>query len=434
MKKLILIVTLFIQSSLLFGQSWLYPIKNKELDVCLITQKADLLCWAASMEMIFKYHGQTLTQCDLTADYYDIVNEGPIPSGCDCNCICGLGSCTDNDNDCNGICNNGINFFDGRSPQYFDIIFSRHEYDSVEDNLKMEWKKVENQINNYRPFIAIVNETDSGGYHAVVVKGYLNLFNTLKFVSVNDPWPTYEERLINGAWLSESNQIHSTMGSYFQMHSFIHDIHPRTELSCSSKGNTTDCSEESLLFKQVKIYHKKMVSTTKEKISDMELEKLIKEKPNNTKIPLKLISLKTLSDSTKRVSSLKESVMDNQLINILFTTPNNVISSTLEKKDGIWKTVEISQSRYLLSPDIKINNSIISLKNNQFEIIKYPPFEYIFYSFSYNGNSYLSPVETYSIFKKGDYETKIAYSELEILQILKQKTLAYNKQKKEPKK
>ena len=93
----------------------------------------------------------------------------------------------------------------------------------------------------------------------------------------------------------------------------------------------------------------------------------------------------------------------------------NVVSTFQKNKEGLWVLRKITnhtslKSRIDLNTDsLSSNNKNFVLSNLQgadsiqgsipYELIKFPPFQYEFYLFEYNGDRFMSPAENYSELK-----------------------------------
>jgi hypothetical protein len=174
---------------------------NYILNVPTIAQKGSMLCWAAAIEMVLEYFKVNITQGDLFNSMKELYNEALTPAQkIECN----------NANYCdieefvtqtNGKPWNEVTPDEFNVP-YFDCVFSKQDYYSVEDasavnGSSLTWEVVVNQITICRrPFILVLKEVDDNGdsiypsTHAVVVIGIWegeDEINKKKYLYVNDP-------------------------------------------------------------------------------------------------------------------------------------------------------------------------------------------------------------------------------------------------------
>ena len=186
-------VFLFSNPGLSLGQSGKYlP------GVDLIPQEQIQWCWAACMEMIMEFHDNTTTiqQCDLVNKYVQYNNNAAgsnpfaslptaaCPSGCPA------------DGSFNPSAWESINYSkrNGVIKQaFFDLLFSFHGYNSIEDieTLEVDWGEIRAEIDGCRPFVLlltkreVISNPNTNYNHAVVVKGYYD--TGTQYVLVNDP-------------------------------------------------------------------------------------------------------------------------------------------------------------------------------------------------------------------------------------------------------
>lgn len=179
MRKLLLILCLLSQ---FVGFSQTY------LNVPLISQKQSNWCWAASIEMIEKYHNinSTTSQCQILNFYQKIRGKD----------TCNFDICK-----CNSIqnCDYELQIVDGmlNGSQYLERILDTLSFHhSSLTNITLDWDSIKAQIDQCLPIILIIHrEALSGignaGQHAIVIDGYLDR-DCERYLLIKDPWETCE--------------------------------------------------------------------------------------------------------------------------------------------------------------------------------------------------------------------------------------------------
>ena len=146
-------------------------LSQNSLPVEIVGQKTDLWCWASSMEMIVNYYNSYSTQqmnkenqCSIVENYWRMRKErsslvpnytGPRFNDC----------VPDHDAQNPLIVNtNYIHILkynykgevnEDFLPSYFDLLFSRLNYSSIEDFNLLTWQEYKQEIQNCRPVIIL---------------------------------------------------------------------------------------------------------------------------------------------------------------------------------------------------------------------------------------------------------------------------------------
>ncbi|MDE0158860.1 MAG: C39 family peptidase [Candidatus Dadabacteria bacterium] len=131
--------------SLLAGCEWPQPTPPRVLDVPLVRQETEVWCWAATSEMIFRYYGSGLSQCEILSRWV----------GQDCCLFRG-----------NPICFQA-------APSLATIrqtLVAFGGLSSVEVSRPLSLDEIKEEIEADRPIIAAYANTFSG--HVVVIYGY----------------------------------------------------------------------------------------------------------------------------------------------------------------------------------------------------------------------------------------------------------------------
>ncbi|KMQ59282.1 hypothetical protein ACM46_19305 [Chryseobacterium angstadtii] len=172
------------------------------LDVDIIGQETNSWCWAASGQMIMKYLGTNISQCE-QANYRFGLNNcciTPTPSNC----------------------------VRGGSPDFNHWGFN---YDLTNPGDALYFDELQNQFDSNMP-VAFSWRWNGGGGHVQVAIGYSSLS---EMVAVNDPWPPQKGTF---KWLSYSAYV---QGSTYRHGEDFYNIYKNTNLipntSMSSKNS-----------------------------------------------------------------------------------------------------------------------------------------------------------------------------------------------------
>jgi hypothetical protein len=174
MNKLNLFLIYFILLFCILKQTDIYCQSTKELRVPLIEQQDAKWCWAADLEMIFKYHSnpKDTLQCDIVETYY---RTSSVPRNKDCKCVTSCGDLTKN---CRiSVWNTAIK-----------SLMSNYKYGiwNIDSPFVMTWTNAKAKIDNFRPFIISHEMGDCRSTHYLTAKGYCEK-SGCNFLLVNDP-------------------------------------------------------------------------------------------------------------------------------------------------------------------------------------------------------------------------------------------------------
>ncbi len=397
--KIFLIIALF-SNKFIFGQ-------EKILAVQMHPQETPKWCWAASMQMVFSFDNFSVAQSELASDFLVIRGGGKAPNDTGtgavydpikCNCYLNCNECIPAPiGNLYKKCYTTIPVYIDASasnpdPQWFDLIFSVKDYNSIEEinrgNLSEEesWKLVKNQIDQCRPFILTISksgEQDQITSHAVNVKGYYGNYSviaadSLQFLVVNDPWDTCQgcERLIpNWAFARDT--------SANEIYAFVHDIYSKDAEKCilcdSTKFNISP------LVETVKEHFGNFVGTTKARYSEAELDTIISQDPYQCYRTISYLSVKKLLKGSS-TNLLMSYILSNEIRDVVYNNSNPPITTTLEKINDNWVVRGISICDSL---DIDCEFS---------ELINAYPLAYQFYRVIKGDDYYLTPVTNYPNF------------------------------------
>jgi Peptidase_C39 like family len=200
MKKIaVLICSLLAISNLALSQS-------NQLSVNCVHQKGDALCWAATLEMIFKYNDASSPndQC-VNAEIMQAVRASRIVV---CRpCTPHLPSATKND------CNKAAGVEDFKA-----VLNNPYKYHYT-DGQTPNWNTIVNDINSNHPFMGFIGYpklTDKcSSDHVVAIIGYEQKKNGNKYYVTQDPNRTCGQATGNKKWLFSTDAALMTVCSYF---------------------------------------------------------------------------------------------------------------------------------------------------------------------------------------------------------------------------
>ncbi len=408
-------------------------------------QQTDVWCWAASMEMIMKYHTQGPTgaqwQCILGKNYQNISGLIAVPINTDTN-ICTCSTCTE------AICYADlaikINPFHRR--KYFERIFTQYKYNAKEVTTRMSWEDIQKEIDHCNPFIAIIYFLDAlsgSGAHAVVVKGYKEILSETgvleKFVQIYDPLRSCEGGIAPDFCDSHASTCEYLACNYCEylmsydlfnenvpnmskkrVVGVVHNIYP-----ISDTGPTSCDANRTVVIVPIRRSLAAKTSSSIVIIPDV-------------KVPVIYLDSNKLMNPRLANGVFNSYISSIKSQEILVSEPFPQ-SKTQEVINGQLKTVFIRNLKELPKINIQIpaQQTEVLLKNRgnmdtssrvrPFNYVYYMPFLYHFYQFTYNNKTYLAPTSTLkhpvtgeSILKSG-----VAYSEEEVLKTLRQVTKEY---------
>ncbi len=241
----------------------------RQMKVTQIGQNKDRWCWAASIEMVMKFHqpSSLITQCQIARTYMVDIrrNNNGINCCSTCNCACS----TVNPSSDIPNCNITIDFARETSVSpirvetvggYFDLLFSMNNYHSMEKinrtARRIQWNEIKAEINACRPFIAVIkpdpsSENKPSSDHVIVAKGYYDIpKNGLdrRYIITSDPWEIcpgneslfpYEVFNVSAGGTGVTYQFPADSYGIHHVWSIVHNIYPYDTDACIS-CNTLD--------------------------------------------------------------------------------------------------------------------------------------------------------------------------------------------------
>jgi hypothetical protein len=395
-----------------------------ELPVTEIPQRTSSWCWAASMEMIIKYHNPLLTtdnnpfsslpltQCRLATNYFNLTKaimsglaatdiEKPIPNLNGCKCT----TCESLLPSGQKLCDKGdkkIENFSYTEAQFIDFLFSYHWFHSNEDTSRMTWNDVKREIDNCRPFIAVVGFAgggDRGAQHAVVIKGYeetateklVYIIDPLSPCIVGPPTPpcstcfykmSYD--MFNLKWTTDTRKN--------RLIGFIHNIYPKRDTMLFSCDDSRKVKRQGK-FRQTRIAQIKDSTNT------------VATNIVPVTVPVKYIDYDKMLNGNFGVNNIKPYLSEILTQEVITNDPPQYLSQ--EKINGEWKTLFVRDLDQIPEIIIKLdscnqNICAVRLMNESYitDNLKVVIYEYVyyetiaqkFYRFNIGDTFYLAPV------------------------------------------
>jgi hypothetical protein len=447
-KKYYFVILLIFFGQNIFGQAY--------LDVPLISQQRKSWCWVASTQMVLKYFNSntSITQCDILNKYQSVRN--PISPQCSFtgNCVC--------DTSATPLCNYEISY----NPQtdIFQKIFKEYGYKSEfqSENL-LPWDTIKKQIDNCQPIIVlfsrrtILDTNSDSGQHCVVIDGYLEQ-DCNHFLLVKDPWEPCDSGC-SYALNYDTTEGAISMNTTSSL--WVYDIKPDNgKNACdvlvprSTIPNIRDimpCKDEP---QPITIREYKYSPTVVMKKTLMDLYKCFpKTLPSLTNFG----KIDNLLDSFRRFSLYVISSdkivnensywkpFDNKPRYLYHSTSKNKFQAILQKQvrqvtqllscpinsiDGYWYVESFGSCAYLCPNNICLINTNISFFTSfilipTFQIVLFPPSNYVFYRFRKNKRTYYYSLTDYKdlgMGANGFFEANKAYSAIDVLYRLHLKT------------
>lgn len=395
-----------------------------------IGQQKNRWCWAASMQMVSKFHCVDIEQCSLAEKYINLITNStdPISNCCANYCI------LDGERGIEG--NEPLQTFNGANQQYFDILFSKNGFNSIEDTISMKWDEVKRQINNCRPYIVVLKRNmanDKGELintiHAVVVVNYLETASQ-NYVMLYDPWRPCEGciELLPYPYLVWVER-ESTAGYESGIVETVHDIHLRTDTSCSSCGKTKIPSIDNAVA-----LDRNKLSTLNNNSSSRILDSL-RANPSNFVTPIRKISYNKIRKAFD-LNNFDKVTENRKIYQITTTNQDKSAKYNVRVRNNRLEIEEVTYCDYFQtepSLSLAVNNQVQNVKLSNrinagginYEYVEYEYLFYGFYRFTINNAVYLSPIQTYTNFygqNEGIIQGK-AYKESDILPVLQNKTI-----------
>ena len=387
--------------------------QGKYLDVPIIGQLDEQLCWAASMQMIDEYYGGILTQCNFAKQYYFYDTNSPFTASCS--------------NVCQSIpidLNKSIGYprhpnkYD--SPHYFDMIFNYFGYNSIEDIEvhRMDWIKVIKEIDGCRPFLVVLNKVDSriekieGNellppyYHVMVAKGYHLFKDSKMYVLANDP--QNDANSCGGCeYLLPISVFTQNYGEFNTVREVVRAILPQNEdICCYEKCKGIMPSDSSDLIKLAK--NSTFISITQPTIPGSYLQSL-------------------LSGTTYSFNDITYADLETNHPSIITKTVKLIIDHQigiyLEDEGTDWGVRGITKidctpfNPANIPEFFVLENEYVKPKKINYIVVL--PYNIEFYKVELNDKTYLSPVRDYSDTEVG-FKFQQLYPENEIYKRLRE--------------
>ena len=212
---------------------WVYSLcgysQTKSLNVTHVTQKDGTWCWAATIEMILKFHNNSTNQCKI-ANYH-------FSKSCTCGGSCG---------------STGLKCIGNLASQNFKYLFQHYGY-SATPNTNIDWAVVKQQITDSSPFVIGVNPASNSNNctltHYVVGKGYREASDeSLNFILADDP-------IVCGGIYSTEIRYSATNQVDINHCFFLYDINANNSLVAKTKPNTQKVRKQPIRLPQVSQQH-----------------------------------------------------------------------------------------------------------------------------------------------------------------------------------
>lgn len=406
-----------------FGQNNL--LSQHYLNVPLIGQEQSQWCWAASIQMIHKFHegaATSIQQCTL-ANKYRWFNRRPmirphlitIPEiCCDYNCY--------NVNAGTAIpylCDQPLPFSKRYGliyHHYFDQINSYYGYNSMEDIevLEFDWQKIVNEIKSCRPFamfLAKIEPTRAYYNHVVVAKGYFE-YGDEEYILVNDPQNRNLLEVCEGceflipykAYIDTTTELNSCL-------QVARSISPKDSIDCKDCTKLNPISTNSLISAiTANIENKRLFGVSKNAYSSFDIDSLTNLALNEGRQLYSKHNFKIV-DADKK---------EKNLIALVAVQATPQIAVVFENSNNLYKIKEISLNdctafREVVLLSLENSNTILKFSNTQYQLVEYLPGFQQFYQVKIENTTYLSPVKVYNnlTFKPGIlYRENIVYGAL----------------------
>jgi hypothetical protein len=434
---------------------WQEIIAQTYLNVPLISQKQSNWCWAASIEMIVKYHNfnSRITQCQILTIYQE-ERHGESPCTFD-SCECGI-----------NVCNLELERTTGMGiTPYVDSVFDRIGFELQKSYEPLSWETIKNQIDNCQPIVLIIDRRilygTNTGLHALVIDGYLEN-SCEKYLLIKDPWETCDtgcSYALNYDDLINKNTEDAIVSSICWLHSIkpkngknicdvpkpidrptFKDIYPcpsnRTTISIEQYKNAPTTVMKKSVSDLLGCFPNILPTATKLSFQNQanSLQKYKLYTISNQKIvdPKKY---KRPFSNTKRLLYYSAQY-DNFQIVMRKTKPYREKQTLLEcpsrNIEGHWIIESFGTCSYICPNPYYCGVNIPVWVLNQykvitfFEIVRYPLFNYNFRRFWHKNQYYYYSMKDYKDLTMGNnsyFKAKIAYSESLVFQQLHKKII-----------
>lgn len=293
--------------------------------ISLLPQITGKLCWAASIQMITKYHNPSVSLHNvLMAKDPSYANDAPD--------TCNFG--TDPELDAKKW-NSAIerDYMEPYKHRELEIVLSNLGYYGNEDVTKLEWSMIVKQINNCQPFlISIYNATtgNSADRHVVVVKGYWVSQSGDKYIIVYDPYG----QCVGQAY-SLAYELLFDPSSHNKIYNHVINIYDKTNTDCIACRENQTVNE---VMETRELYIRTLSSTNEDTIiSHTDLVSQLAENVVNVKI---VSSNKTLDSA----NTGEDIYLDYQIKDIL--VDKNTVVRVQRLADQKWHIIKVSENFY----------------------------------------------------------------------------------------
>jgi Peptidase_C39 like family/Papain-like cysteine protease AvrRpt2 len=397
--------------------------QDRILNVPLISQQTKNWCWAASMEMVIKYHQPSrqfptdIGNVPISQKYLAFFNYNnrqrfipkssltsmPLPESWssvaplvfDCNSSSSASGTSPTDK-----LNIQIPTFGQKNDnQAFDVLFSQLGYSSTQIRENM-WLRVINEISKCRPVIILLgNPSDNitTSSHAVVATGYITSLSR-KYLTICNPKKDASPEC-EGEYLLISEEYFTN-----NVNSIVNFIVPTGQECTNVCSSKPPVLSSTTVFQEFQSLKQKIVANDTANSTDVIIRTVSTEMLKN---PLNKTTESILNKSERKLKQTKDASFFYDLI-----------------KDAFLLTEVRKKEAFKLEPKVSINNQEIQLSNksgskNPYDIILFPNSDYIFYRYQENNQTLLIPYRFYEIDGK-KFEPNQSYPDSSIISKLKE--------------
>ncbi len=411
--------------------------------VPLIEQKASNWCWAASLEMVVKYHEplSTINQCQLASYNINKTASPNMKSCCSCsNCNdCNRKPCKD----CSGCVtcscchvleagtHNSCNQIMQSLESYRTKVINKIKYNATVFTGALAIETIEREINIcQRPLIIVYN----GFSHASTVIGSLRTPRDY-IIKVNNPKDNPPCR----AAVKDVNYSVSHPESSF---GFVYNIYPdavgNSCISTVRKNSTSKYYKRNDTIPNLKIEN-----GIYDRLTDSDLKKIISTKEYYP-IPVRYFSSKSFVNTSSKKLKVMNTTYKKEYIELVSEKQPQTVT-IFQKNNNEWIPITISPFNNKLRPIYELNDSTLVLDNtnktfesfcdnNTYEHIRYFDLGYDFYRFCSKGIYYIIPFYDYEILNnikfinnnKSKPISERIFNQNVVLKFLKEQTLKSN--------
>jgi Peptidase_C39 like family len=430
-KKNLILFCIVIQWHISIGQS------HKYLTINRIGQQTSNWCWAASMEMVMKYHQPTtyVSQAALSV-WYDSVRirvHGilTIPLGmsdtlrydwlktCDCPSLIGNAS-TPSSRERRFRTTIPLDY--NKHPSAFESLFISRGYDAEQIITPTNtWDIIKNQIDDCKPVVVIegIHGRSASAGHVVLAYGYKSLSNSktsqeANIIAIHDPYPcpTGITYMISDKYLKVDSTTHKPVAvSGGAVRKGVLSIVKNISL----KSGVTSCdSGEDTLLDELSSYFAQPDTVDAQKVRLRYIS------------PEKLITTNFIKKMKSNWNSLEEQILSNNFSTIRYK--NNIVYQYDFFDKGLALSKVSKDLQLNLEPVFTLKDKKIKLSNNG-NGIPYSLVEEVisgekYYRFYYGFRIYLIPI--CYVDKYNDLKINNTFLERNVLKAIQVMTLKSN--------